>query len=175
MTVTLDAVEGDPRQIADLRRELAPRTAERDEALAQEAAAAEVLGVVNSSPGGLAMTHLAGYVEIKDRSKDIIISSGEHLSTSEVENVLCRHPAVLEAAVAALPDPQRGEIPCAIVALQDGVTADPAETIAFRRARCARFKAPRHIISGPLPKTSTRKIQRLALQARERSELNPPL
>src|SRR6202790_4137966 len=119
MTVTLDAVEGDPRQIADLRRELAPRTAERDEALAQQAAAAEVLGVINSSPGGLALTHPDGYVEIKDRSKDIIISGGENISTIEVENVLCRPPAVLEAAVVALPDPQRGEIPCAIVALQE--------------------------------------------------------
>jgi fatty-acyl-CoA synthase len=116
--------------------------------------------------GDLAVMHEDGYIEIKDRSKDIIISGGENISTIEVEDVLYRHPAVLEAAVVARPDPQWGETPCAFVSLKDGARAEAAEIIAFCREHMARFKAPRHVIFGPLPKTSTGKIQKFVLRER---------
>jgi fatty-acyl-CoA synthase len=116
--------------------------------------------------GDLAVTHPDGYVEIKDRSKDIIISGGENISTIEVEDVLYRHPAVIEAAVVARPDPDWGETPCAFVTLRDGAAADPADIIAFCRQHLAHFKTPRHIIFGPLPKTSTGKIQKFVLRER---------
>ena len=118
--------------------------------------------------GDLAVAHPDGYVEIKDRSKDIIISGGENISTIEVEDVLYRHPSVLEAAVVARPDPQWGETPCAFVMLKDGAHADAADIIAFCRERLAHFKAPRHVIFGPLPKTSTGKIQKFVLRERAR-------
>ena len=114
--------------------------------------------------GDLAVMHPDGYVEIKDRSKDIIISGGENISTIEVEDVLYRHPAVLEAAVVARPDKQWGETPCAFVTLKDGFAAEPAEIIAFCRERLAHFKAPRHVVFGPLPKTATGKIQKFVLR-----------
>jgi fatty-acyl-CoA synthase len=116
--------------------------------------------------GDLAVAHPDGYIEIKDRSKDIIISGGENISTIEVEDVLYRHPAVLEAAVVARPDPHWGELPCAFVTLREGAAAEPAEIIAFCREHLAHFKAPRHIIFGPLPKTSTGKIQKFVLRER---------
>jgi fatty-acyl-CoA synthase len=116
--------------------------------------------------GDLAVTHPDGYIEIKDRSKDIIISGAENISTIEVEDVLYRHPAVLEAAVVARPDPHWGETPCAFVTLKDGAAADPADIIGFCRRHLAHFKAPRHIIFGPLPKTSTGKIQKFVLRER---------
>jgi fatty-acyl-CoA synthase len=121
--------------------------------------------------GDLAVAHPDGYIEIKDRSKDIIISGAENISTIEVEDVLYRHPAVLEAAVVARPDPNWGETPCAFVTLKDGATADPAEIIAFCRERLAHFKAPRHVIFGPLPKTSTGKIQKFVLRERAKDSL----
>jgi len=116
--------------------------------------------------GDLAVAHPDGYIEIKDRSKDIIISGGENISTIEVEDVLYRHPAVLEAAIVARPDANWGETPCAFVTLKDGAAADPAEIIAFCREHLAHFKAPRHVIFGPLPKTSTGKIQKFVLRER---------
>jgi fatty-acyl-CoA synthase len=116
--------------------------------------------------GDLAVAHPDGYVEIKDRSKDIIISGGENISTIEVEDVLYRHPAVLEAAVVARPDPQWGETPCAFVTLKEGATADAAQILAFCRQHLAHFKAPRHVVFGPLPKTSTGKIQKFVLRER---------
>ena len=116
--------------------------------------------------GDLAVMHPDGYVEIKDRSKDIIISGGENISTIEVEDVLYRHPAVLEAAVVAKLDPRWGETPCAFVTLKDGVQAEAADIIAFCRERMAHFKAPRHIVFGPLPKTATGKIQKFVLRER---------
>jgi fatty-acyl-CoA synthase len=116
--------------------------------------------------GDLAVMHPDGYVEIKDRSKDIIISGGENISTIEVEDVLYRHPAVLEAAVVARPDPTWGETPCAFVTLREGANADAADIIAFCRERLARFKVPRHVVFGPLPKTSTGKIQKFVLRER---------
>ena len=116
--------------------------------------------------GDLAVAHPDGYIEIKDRSKDIIISGGENISTIEVEDVLYRHPAVLEAAVVARPDANWGETPCAFVTLKDGAAAEAGEIIAFCRERLAHFKAPRHVIFGPLPKTSTGKIQKFLLRER---------
>ncbi len=116
--------------------------------------------------GDLAVAHPDGYIEIKDRSKDIIISGGENISTIEVEDVLYRHPAVLEAAIVARPDANWGETPCAFVTLKDGAAAEPGEIIAFCREHLAHFKAPRHVIFGPLPKTSTGKIQKFVLRER---------
>ena len=119
--------------------------------------------------GDLAVQHPDGYIEIKDRSKDIIISGGENISTIEVEDVLYRHPAILEAAVVAKPDEHWGETPCAFVTLKHGHAADAADIIAFCRSHMARYKAPRHVVFGPLPKTSTGKIQKFVLreQAKE--------
>jgi fatty-acyl-CoA synthase len=120
--------------------------------------------------GDLAVWHPDGYIEIKDRSKDIIISGGENISSLEVEEVLSQHPAVLLAAVVARPDPTWGETPCAFLELKlDGDAVDEAEIIRFCRERLARFKVPKRVIFGELPKTSTGKIQKFALrdQARE--------
>ena len=116
--------------------------------------------------GDLAVQHPDGYIEIKDRSKDIIISGGENISTIEVEDVLYRHPAVLEAAVVAKPDEHWGETPCAFVTLKQGAAAEADDIIAFCRSHMARFKAPRSVVFGPLPKTSTGKIQKYVLRER---------
>jgi fatty-acyl-CoA synthase len=120
--------------------------------------------------GDLGVMHPDGYIELKDRSKDIIISGGENISTIEVEDVLYRHPAVLEAAVVARPDPMWGETPCAFVTLKAEAAATAEEIIAFCREHLARFKAPRTVLFGPLPKTSTGKIQKFVL--RERAKEN---
>jgi fatty-acyl-CoA synthase len=119
--------------------------------------------------GDLAVMHPDGYVEIKDRSKDIIISGGENISSIEVEEVLYRHPQVMEAAVVARPDEFWGETPCAFVTLKEGAAASEADIIAFCRNNLAHYKAPKRVVFGPLPKTSTGKIQKYALreQARE--------
>ncbi len=114
--------------------------------------------------GDLGVMHPDNYVEIKDRSKDIIISGGENISSIEVEGALYRHPAVLEAAVVARPDAQWGESPCAFVTLHEGATATSEELIEHCRRELARFKAPRTIVFGPLPKTSTGKIQKFQLR-----------
>jgi len=119
--------------------------------------------------GDLAVSHPDGYIEIRDRSKDIIISGGENISTIEVEGVLYRHPAVLEAAVVARPDPTWGETPCAFVTLKPGMAATEAEIIEFCRGHLARFKAPRTVVFGPLPKTSTGKMQKFVLRDQARS------
>jgi len=121
--------------------------------------------------GDLGVIHADGYIELKDRSKDIIISGGENISTIEVESVLYRHPAVLEAAVVARPDPVWGETPCAFVGLKPGAAATAEELIAFCRERLAHFKAPKTIVFGPLPKTSTGKVQKF--QLRERAKALP--
>ena len=119
--------------------------------------------------GDLAVCHPDGYIEIKDRAKDIIISGGENISSIEVEKVLYRHPAVLEAAVAAMPDEKWGETPCAFVALRDGAgQVGEREIIDFCREQMAHFKAPRKVVFGPLPKTSTGKIQKFELRERAR-------
>jgi fatty-acyl-CoA synthase len=114
--------------------------------------------------GDLGVMHPDGYIEIKDRSKDIIISGGENISTIEVESVLYRHPAVLEAAVVARPDTTWGETPCAFVTLKPGATATADEIILFCRQNLARFKVPKTVVFGPLPKTSTGKVQKFALR-----------
>ncbi len=122
--------------------------------------------------GDLGVWHPDGYVELKDRSKDIIISGGENISSIEVEGVLYRHPSVLEAAVAARPDDKWGETPCAFVTLKDGARASEDDIIAFCRDNMARFKVPRTVVFGPLPKTSTGKIQKFVLREKAR-ELYP--
>jgi len=117
--------------------------------------------------GDLAVTHPDGYVEIKDRSKDIIISGGENISSLEVEEALYRHPQVMEAAVVAKPDPLWGESPCAFVTLKAKSDAVAAEDIvAWCRANLAHYKVPRTVVFGPLPKTSTGKIQKYELRER---------
>ena len=118
--------------------------------------------------GDLAVMHPDGYVEIKDRSKDIIISGGENISSIEIEEALYRHPAVMEAAVVAMPDATYGERPCAFVTLKEGAEADEAGIIAWCRERLAHYKAPARIVFGPLPKTSTGKIQKFALREQAR-------
>ena len=120
--------------------------------------------------GDLAVLHPDGYIEIKDRLKDIIISGGENISTLEVEEVLYRHPKVMEAAVVAKPDAKWGETPCAFVTPKPGagdVTAD--EIIKWCRANLAAFKCPKHVVFGDLPKTSTGKIQKYALRERAKA------
>lgn len=119
--------------------------------------------------GDLAVLHPDGYVEVKDRSKDIIISGGENISSLEVESVLYRHPAIAEAAVVARPDAKWGETPCAFIALRDNATATPAELSAFCRERMAHYKVPGAFIFGPLPKTATGKIQKHILRERART------
>jgi fatty-acyl-CoA synthase len=115
--------------------------------------------------GDLAVQHPDGYIEVKDRSKDIIISGGENISSIEVEEVLYRHPQVMEAAVVAKPDDKWGETPCAFVTLKpDAEPVSAADIIAFCRANLAHFKAPKAVVFGPLPKTSTGKIQKYALR-----------
>src|SRR5581483_1851056 len=105
--------------------------------------------------GDLGVAHPDGYIELKDRSKDIIISGGENISTIEVESVLYRHPAVLEAAVVARPDTNWGETPCAFVTLKPGAQATAEDIIGFCRESMARYKVPKTVVFGPLPKTST--------------------
>src|SRR5260370_42173192 len=114
--------------------------------------------------GDLGVMHPDGYVEIKDRAKDIIISGGENISSLEVEEVLYRHPAIMEAAVVAKPDPRWGETPCAFVTLKPGGAATASEIIAWCRDSLAHFKVPKTIVFGPFPTTSTGKIQKFALR-----------
>ena len=119
--------------------------------------------------GDLAVCHEDGYIEIRDRSKDIIISGGENISSIEVEKTLYRHPAILEAAVVAQPDEKWGETPCAFVTLRDGVNnVSEQDIIDYCRDNMAHFKAPKTVIFGSLPKTSTGKIQKFVL--REQAE-----
>jgi fatty-acyl-CoA synthase len=114
--------------------------------------------------GDLGVLDEHGYVIIKDRSKDIIISGGENISSVEVEDVLYKHPAVLFAAVVAKPDAKWGEVPCAFVELKDHASATEAEIIAFCRDHMSGFKTPKAVVFGPIPKTSTGKIQKFMLR-----------
>ena len=116
--------------------------------------------------GDLAVLHPDGYIELRDRSKDIIISGGENISTIEVENVIYQHPAVHEVAVIGVPHERWGETPQAFVTLKEGMRADEEEIIAFTRARLTHFKCPKAVAFGALPKTSTGKIQKYVLRER---------
>ncbi|MGB0465953.1 MAG: acyl-CoA synthetase [Pontibacterium sp.] len=115
--------------------------------------------------GDLAVWHKDGYIEVKDRSKDVIISGGENISTIEVEDTLYRHPAIFEAAVVAQPDAHWGEVPCAFVTLKPGEALTETEVIDFCRDQMAHFKCPKRVLFAPLPKTSTGKVQKFALRA----------
>jgi fatty-acyl-CoA synthase len=117
--------------------------------------------------GDIAVMHPDGYIELRDRKKDVIISGGENISTIEVEHTICRHPAVLECAVVAIPDEKWGERPKAFVTLASDMQADEREIIDFCREHLARFKAPVAVDFGPLPKTSTGKVQKFVLRDRE--------
>ena len=119
--------------------------------------------------GDLAVMHPDGYVQLKDRSKDIIISGGENISSIEVEEVLFKHPAVMLVAVVARPDEKWGEHPCAFVELRQGSNTTEAEIITYAREHLAAFKAPRTVVFGDLPKTSTGKIQKYVLRERAKS------
>ena len=117
--------------------------------------------------GDLAVVHPDGYIELKDRKKDVIISGGENISSVEVELVLMEHPAVLEACVVGVPDEFWGEVPKAFVSLRQGENSTESEIVDFCRERLARFKAPHFVEFGELPKTATGKIQKFALRERE--------
>jgi fatty-acyl-CoA synthase len=114
--------------------------------------------------GDLAVWHEDGYMEIKDRAKDIIISGGENISSIELEGVLYSHPAVLEAAVVARPDEKWGETPCAFITLKPGTVVAAEELISYCKDNMARFKVPKHVVFGALPKTATGKIQKFVLR-----------
>jgi len=114
--------------------------------------------------GDLGVMHPDQYIQLKDRSKDIIISGGENISSIEVEDALYRHPDVLEAAVVAKPDRHWGETPCAFVSLKDGADISAEDIITFCRDHLAHYKAPKYVVFGALPKTSTGKIQKFKLR-----------
>jgi fatty-acyl-CoA synthase len=119
--------------------------------------------------GDLAVMHPDGYVEIRDRSKDIINSGGENIASVEVERVIDSHPAVVESAVVAKPDETWGEVPVAYVVLREGASVDQAAIVEHVRSRLAGFKAPKEVVFGDLPKTSTGKIQKNVLRRRLRA------
>ena len=121
--------------------------------------------------GDLAVMHPDGYIEIRDRAKDIIISGGENISSVEVERVLYEHPAVLEAAIVARHDDKWGEVPHAYVLLKEDATVTAEELIEFCRSRLAHFKCPKAVHFGPLPKTSTGKIRKNVLRAQTRAAI----
>ncbi|CUB07454.1 acyl-CoA synthetase [Tepidiphilus thermophilus] len=119
--------------------------------------------------GDLGVMQPDGYVKIKDRAKDIIISGGENISSIEVEDALYKHPAVAAAAVVAAPDPKWGEVPCAFVELREGAAVTEEELVQHCRRLLAGFKVPKRFIFGPIPKTSTGKIQKYILRERAKS------
>ncbi|MBI4207279.1 MAG: AMP-binding protein [Betaproteobacteria bacterium] len=116
--------------------------------------------------GDLGVMHADGYIELKDRTKDIIISGGENIASIEIERTLCAHPAVMEAAVVAGPDPKWGEVPVAFVTLKSGAAVTEEELIAYAREHMAHFKTPKRIVFGDLPKNATGKIQKFVLRDR---------
>ncbi|WP_031337968.1 acyl-CoA synthetase [Rhodopseudomonas sp. B29] len=137
--------------------------------LKNEVATKEALAGGWFHTGDLGVLDAEGYVIIKDRSKDIIISGGENVSSVEVEDVLYKHPAILFAAVVAKPDPKWGEVPCAFVELKDGASATEAEIIAYCREHLPGFKTPKTIVFSSIPKTSTGKIQKFMLRDQVKS------
>jgi fatty-acyl-CoA synthase len=114
--------------------------------------------------GDLGVVHPDGYIQLRDRSKDIIISGGENISSIEVEDALYKHPAVAAAAVVAKPDEKWGETPCAFIELRPGAAASEDDIIAWCRAHLAHFKCPRRVVFAEIPKTSTGKIQKFKLR-----------
>ena len=118
--------------------------------------------------GDLAVVYPDGYVKIRDRSKDVIISGGENISSIEVEDVLCHHPDVLSAAVVARPDDKWGETPCAFVEIREDRRLSPDEIIGYCREHMARFKVPKTVVFGPLPRTATGKVQKFVLREQAR-------
>jgi fatty-acyl-CoA synthase len=118
--------------------------------------------------GDLGVTLPNGYIQLKDRSKDIIISGGENISSIELEEVIFKHPAVMDAAVVAMPDKKWGETPCAFVTLKEAMNVSEQELIDFIRLELANFKVPKTIVFGSLPKTSTGKTQKFVLRERAR-------
>ena len=116
--------------------------------------------------GDLGVWHPDGYIALKDRSKDVIISGGENISTIEIEEILYTHPSILEAAVVGKPDDHWGETPCAFAVLKEGAEATEDEIINFCREKMARYKVPKNIVFGELPKTSTGKVQKFVLRDR---------
>ena len=117
--------------------------------------------------GDLAVRHPDGYIELRDRAKDIIISGGENISSQEVEKVVMEHPGVLEVCVVGVPDERWGEVPKAFVVRKQEAALTAEELIEFTRERLARFKCPKHVEFGDLPKTATGKIQKFVLRERE--------
>ena len=117
--------------------------------------------------GDLAVRHPDGYIELKDRAKDIIISGGENISSQEVEKVIMEHPGVLEVCVVAVPDEHWGEVPKAFVTRKPGEEMPGEEIIEFCKERIARFKAPKYVEFGELPKTATGKVQKYLLREEE--------
>jgi fatty-acyl-CoA synthase len=139
--------------------------------LANPAATAQAFAGGWFHTGDLAVVYPDGYVKIRDRSKDIIISGGENISSLEVEEALCRHPAVMAAAVVAQPDDKWGETPCAFIEMKPGGRTDAAELAAFCRGHMAGYKIPRRFVFSALPRTSTGKVQKFVLRA---EALQPP-
>jgi fatty-acyl-CoA synthase len=123
--------------------------------------------------GDLGVKHPDGYIQLRDRSKDIIISGGENISSIEVEDALFEHPAVQLAAVVAMPDDKWGETPCAFVELKPGFEATAEQLIDWCRERLARYKCPRYVVFAEIPKTSTGKVQKFALRERARALGSP--
>jgi fatty-acyl-CoA synthase len=119
--------------------------------------------------GDLGVMHADGYIQLKDRAKDIIISGGENISSIEIEDVLFKHPAIADCAVVARPDEKWGETPCAFVELKAGANANEADLIAYCREHMAAFKAPKSVIFDELPKTSTGKVQKFELRQRAKA------
>jgi len=119
--------------------------------------------------GDLGVIYPDGYIQLKDRSKDIIISGGENISSIEVEDAIARHPDVMFVAVVARPDPKWGEHPCAFVELRPGRSPSEADILEFAKTRLAKFKLPRTVVFADLPKTSTGKIQKFVLRERARN------
>jgi len=163
---TMQQVPADGETIGEVmfRGNITMRGYLKNEAATQEAFAG---GWFHS--GDLAVVHPDGYLRIKDRTKDIIISGGENISSIEVEDVLYRHPAVMAVAVVAQPDPRWGEVPCAFVEIKEGVQVAKDELLEHCRRHLAGFKMPKNVVFGPLPKTSTGKIQKFVLRQQARS------
>jgi fatty-acyl-CoA synthase len=163
---TMQAVPPDGETIGEVmfRGNIAMKGYLKNKAATEEAFAGDWLHT-----GDLAVVDPDGYVVIKDRSKDVIISGGENISSVEVEDALCLHPAVLMAAVVAMPDAKWGEVPCAFIELAPGQTATDTEIAAFCRAHLASFKSPKKIVFCSIPKTATGKIQKYVLRQQVRS------